>query len=263
MRRLPRELVDFNLASDVGKLDLVVRKAGDLGRLWAWIEGQDLPGSSVVDRFGVDDLTDPVNFDSLLYYLGFLSYTEDPRPRLRVPNYVVRTLCWEQLRKLLQRSLGLDHFETVRVALHALMGDGEGETFFRLVREQVLALAVPRDLIHLSEAAIKTACLALLSLSTELMVFSEWATHRGYADLVLIPAPQSVWMERAWMIELKYLGKSADTPVARQQALAEGRAQIARYCQDEQRLAYLSRWTLHKAVVLFVGIDEVVWEPVA
>jgi len=246
----------------VGKLELVVRKAGDLGRLWAVVEGQDLPGASISDRFGVDDLTSPLHFDSLLYYLGFLSYAEGPDPRLRVPNYVMRSLCWEQVRKLLQRGLGLDHMEPLRAALAQLMRSADAEPFFQRVREQVLALAVPRDLIHLSEAAIKTACLALLSMTPEIMVFSEWATHRGYVDLVLIPAPQAVWLQRAWMIELKYLGRGADSPAARAQALAEGRAQIARYCEDASRRAYLSQWTLHKAVALFVGIDEVVWEEV-
>ena len=260
--RLPDNLVDFNLRTDVGKLDLVVRKAGDFGRLFRLIEGcESIPGP-VADSFGVDDLTNSLSFDSLLYYLGLLSYAEGPEPLLRVPNYVVQTLYWDEIRKLLQSNLDLTHFEPVRVALRKLMRSGAGQPFFQLVVDQVLALAVSRDLIHLSEAAVKTACLALLSMSSEIMVFSEWATHRGYADLVLVPAPTATWLSRAWMIELKYLGRGDDSPAARQRALADGRAQIERYCQDEARMAYLNQYTLKRAVALFVGVDELVWEEV-
>ena len=258
--RLPEELLDTNLRTDLGKLNLVLRKSGDFGRLWRLMEAEGTIAVKPNASFGLERLAEPANFHSLLYYLGMLGYDEGPEPRLRIPNYAVRTLYWSEVQRIMDRELALDGVKRLREALRQLMRSAEGEPFFRLLLEQVIAVASNRDLIHFNEAGVKAAALAFLSLSDEISVFSEWETARGYADLVIVPAPGASWLSRAWMIELKYVKKKQDTPAKRKRLLAEGQGELRRYLANEQRMRYLSRFELHSAVALFVDAQELVWE---
>ncbi|MBM4321162.1 MAG: hypothetical protein FJ125_14735, partial [Deltaproteobacteria bacterium] len=258
---LPRRLLDINLRTDLGKLELMVRKAGDFPRLWQLLETDGGLPVEPAETFGLERLAEPANFHSLLYYLGMLSFAPGPEPSLRIPNYVVRTLYWTEARRLAERELQLSALQPLRDALRRLLRDGEGEPFFRLLLDEVIRQASKRDLIHLNETGVKATALAFLSLSDEISVFSEWETNRGYADLVLVPAPAATWLSRAWLIELKYLKKGDAGEAARQHALEEGQGQLQRYLSDARRMAYLSRFTLHTAVALFVDAEELVWQP--
>ena len=257
--RLPRRLLDRNLRTDLGKLDLVVRAAGDFGRLWQIVESGGSLRGDVVDAFGIASLGEPANFRSLLYYLGMLTYGPDRDPTLRVPNYVVNTLYWDQAVRLLSQELKLEGVEGLRAVLRSMMRDGDAEPFFRLVLDQAIKAASKRELVHFNEASVKAALLAFLSLSDEISVYSEWETGGRYADLVVIPAPTADWLQRAWMIELKYLSKKAATAAARRAAMREGQEQIAGYLQDERRMRYLGRFEMRTAVALFVDGEELVW----
>lgn len=258
--RLPRRLLDVNLRTDLGKLDLVVRSAGDFDALWRVVASDGPVAADIADTFGVTGLADPANFLSLLYYLGMLSYTSDPDPTLRVPNYVVRTLYWDRAANLLQQELKLERVDALRAALRDMMRDGDAEPFFRLVLDQAIKAASKRELVHFDEASVKAALLAFLSLSEEISVYSEWETGGRYADLVVIPAPSAGWLRRAWMIELKYLSKKAATPAAREAALRQGQEQLAGYLGDERRMSYLGRFEMHTAVALFIDGEELLWE---
>ncbi len=258
--RLPSELLDQNLRTDIGKLDLVVRKAGDFASLWAVVEGGGNVAARPVTAFGVNQLAERRNFLSLLYYLGMLTFAEGAGAGLRVPNYVIRTLYWTQVQRLAAQTLSFDGVDAVATALSDMMGAGEAEPFFRLMLDQVIREASNRDLIHFNEAAIKTLALAFLTLSPDIAIFSEWETGGGYADLVIVPQPAVHWLKRAWMIELKYLKQKDDTPAARERLLAEGQAQLHTYLQDERRMRYLGRYDLRTAVALFIDADELVWQ---
>ncbi len=257
--RLPSELLDQNLRTDIGKLDLVVRKAGDFASLWAVVEGGGNVAARPVTAFGVNQLAERRNFLSLLYYLGMLTFAEGAGAGLRVPNYVIRTLYWTQVQRLAAQTLSFEGVDAVQTALSDMMGAGEAEPFFRLLLDQVIRAASNRDLIHFNEAAIKTLALAFLTLSPDIAIFSEWETGGGYADLVIVPQPAVHWLKRAWMIELKYLKQKDDTPAARERLLAEGQAQLQTYLEDERRMRYLGRYELRTAVALFVDADELVW----
>ncbi len=257
--RLPRQLLDQNLRTDTAKLDLVVRKTGDFDQLWALVAEGDSVLGDPIPAFGLDDLTDPNNFLSLLYYLGMLTFAAGPDTAFCVPNYVVRTLYWEQVRRLTEGELQLGGAQAVQRALRAMMRDGEAEPFFRLILDDVIHAASNRDLIHFNEAGIKAIVLAFCTLSREIALFSEWETGGGCADLVIVPQPAATQLRRVWMIELKYLKKKDDTPAARERLLAEGQAELHTYLQDEPRMRYLGRYDLRTAVALFVDADELVW----
>ncbi|MDX9721011.1 MAG: AAA family ATPase [Myxococcota bacterium] len=257
--QLPTTLLDSNLRTDLAKLQMLVRKGAELGALLSLLEREHALPMQVQSAFGIERLSDSENFHSLLFYLGLLTYTASERPALRIPNYVARTLYWDELRRVVAAELQLDPSGALRDALAALMERGEGEAFFELARVQVLSRLSQRDFLHFNEASLKSVLLSLLSLSQALSVFSEWEVGRGYADLVLVPMPQATWLRHAWMVELKYLKRKQDSAAAREQALATGRAELARYLADESRMSYLGRYQVHAAVALFVGSDELVW----
>jgi len=259
--RLPDMLLDTNLRTDLAKLEMVVRKAGDSGRLRQLVERDGEVVGQVQPRFGIERLTSPSNFHSLLFYLGLLTYQEGPAPQLRIPNYVARTLYWDELRTLLEETVSVDVEGELRESLRSMMQDGAGEAFFRLARERVLQRLSKRgDFAHLNEVTVKAVLLSYLTLSNELSIFSEWEMGRGYADIVVVPMPHAeTYLSHAWMIELKYLSLSDDGPQARQKALDGGQRQLEGYLSDAHRMRYLRRFHLHPAVALFVGSDELVW----
>ncbi len=65
-------------------------------------------------------------------------------------------------------------------------------------------------------------------------------------------------MRHAYLIELKYLKRSEDSPERREAALEEGREQLRRYADDARVQQALGDAQLHPLVLLYSGW-ELVW----
>jgi len=75
----PRDLIDYNLRIDYGKLRHLVqvdrRLNGNFSRLRQVIEEETITVNRIVQSFPVEELRNQDNFLSLLYYLGLLTHT--------------------------------------------------------------------------------------------------------------------------------------------------------------------------------------------
>ena len=105
---------------------------------------------------------------------------------------------------------------------------------------------------------IQSFLLAWLNLSPYFSVWSEQEQGGGFVDLYLAPFyfryPD---MRHAYLIELKHLKRSDDTPARRQRLIAEAEAQLGRYRNDSQVEQHLGPATLHPIVLLYSGWELV------
>ena len=287
----PDDLIDHNVRIDYGKLRHLVqidrqladrqavatttdgresqsghrdehrneRLNGNFSRLRAIIEtGEEV--ASIQPSFPAEGLLRQDNFVSLVYYLGLLSFAgeREGSPLLKIPNRTVRQLMYGYLRAAYDE-VGVFRPSTYTVAekLRHMAYRGHWEGFFDYLAEEIARQASVRDYLQ-GEKMIQGFLLAWLNLSPYFRVFSEAEQAGGFVDLYLAPFyfryPD---MRHAYLIELKYLSRSEDSPAKREQWLEEGRAQLRRYAGDARIGAQLGEAELHPIVLLYSGWELV------
>lgn len=274
----PRELIDHNVRIDYGKLRHLVqidrqladrevapkpadaaRLNGNFSRLRSIIEtGEEV--APIQTSFPAEGLLRQDNFVSLLYYLGLLSFAgeREGAPLLKIPNRTVRQLMYGYLRDAYDE-VGVFRPSTYTVAekLRYMAYRGEWQGFFDYLAEEIGRQASVRDYLQ-GEKMLQGFLLAWLNLSPYFQVFSEAEQAGGFVDLYLAPFyfryPD---MRHAYLIELKYLSRAADTPARRAGLLDEARAQLRRYAADARVHEALGGATLHPLVLLYSGWELV------
>lgn len=175
--------------------------------------------------FPAEQITNPDNFVSLLYYFGMLTIdgTYKGATKLSIPNLVVREQIYQYL---------LDTYQ-----------------------ENDLAY----DSYQLGKLNSK---LALTSLNKFYRPISEQDTQAGYVDLFLKPLLETYGdMEHSYIIELKY-AKGKDTMERVEQLRQEAVMQANRYADTETVRFHIGHTQLHKIVVVFHGMEMAVCEEV-
>ena len=259
----PRELIDHNVRIDYGKLRYLVQidrtLNGNFSRLREIIETGEQVGDIQVS-FPVEALLQTENFVSLLYYLGLLTFAgeREARPLLKVPNRTIRQLMYGYLREAYKEvEVFRPSLWTLADRLNAMAYRGEWAAFFDYLGEQVQAQAGVRDYLQ-GEKMVQGFLLAWLNLAPYFTVLSEQELGGGFCDLYLAPFfARYRDMRHAYLIELKYLKRSEDTPQRRQQVITEAESQLRRYRQDTRVLAALGPATLHPLVLVYSGWELV------
>ena len=259
----PRELIDHNVRIDYGKLRYLVQidrtLNGNFSRLREIIETGEQVGDIQVS-FPVEALLQTENFVSLLYYLGLLTFAgeREARPLLKIPNRTIRQLMYGYLREAYKEvEVFRPSLWTLADRLNAMAYRGEWAAFFDYLGEQVQAQAGVRDYLQ-GEKMVQGFLLAWLNLAPYFTVLTEQELGSGFCDLYLAPFyPRYRDMRHAYLIELKYLKRSEDTPERRRQAITEAEAQLHRYRQDNRVLAALGPATLHPLVLVYSGWELV------
>lgn len=96
--RYPKEMIDNNVKTDYGKVNQLAYNFNDREALKE-IMSDGETSTILVDRFNINTMySEKENFKSLLFYLGMLTIKEaGPLGTvLRIPNYVIKTIYWEQ-----------------------------------------------------------------------------------------------------------------------------------------------------------------------
>ena len=300
LQQAPDELIDYNVRIDYGKLRHLLqvdrhltdrgrltdlsptdqipttqappeplppqaRLNGNFSRLRAIIDSGEAV-SQIQTSFPAEGLLRQDNFISLLYYFGLLSFAgeREGRPLLRIPNRTVRQLMYGYLREAYDE-VGVFRPSTYEVSerLNRMAYRGEWEVFFDYLAEEIARQASVRDFLQ-GEKMIQGFLLAWLNLSPYFQVFSEAEQAGGFVDLYLAPFylryPD---MRHAYLIELKYLSRTEDSPAKRTRLLDDARAQLRRYGGDARVREALGEATLHAIVLLYSGWELVQREEVA
>ncbi len=237
---LPDELIDTNVRIDYGKLRhllVVGRQLNGNFDLLRRIIGEGRAEARIQSGFPLEELDQPDNFLSLLYYFGLLSIRSAARgaSRLGIPNQTVRRLLYGFLRDA-YRDVGafaVSHYEFSGL-VRDMAYDGTWRPALDYLSEAITRQTRIRDYID-GEKVVHAFLAAWFSLVDHFLLHAEYELNKGYADLYLEPFlagyPDVAY---GYVIEIKYLKRreaAADAVVA--EKLREAAAQVRRYMADD------------------------------
>jgi hypothetical protein len=266
---IPRILVDENALTDYGKLrHLIVmdkqgvsKTNGNFSTLQQILES-GIIRSKIARSFPIEDLIEPGNFVSLLYYFGLLTIDgmdEENKAILKIPNESVKRLYYDFIKKTYEET-GILTFKLKEFEIHMreMAFNGNWKPLIEYLVEEMDKSMGIRDLIT-GEKSIQSFLNVYLGISDIYLVYSEKEMKKGYADLVLEPfLVQYPAIKYAYVVEIKYIKssgvKKGEIPQKQIQTLREeAEEQLKRYSQDGKFLKAIGKTTLKGLVLIFVG----------
>jgi hypothetical protein len=265
----PKQLIDDNVKIDYNRLRRLVVNDKSRAKMEEIILNERA-STQIVSRFSLDRLYDERYFVSLLFYMGLLTIKETQYgvTELVIPNYVIKTVFWEYFAQMLEEMTGIQ-MEVVgelRDTVHAMAFRGNLEPFIHFIHEKVLQNLSSRDMMQWSEKNIKLLLMMCLSLTNTYKVISEREVRKedskgkgkgkGYVDLLLERNELMPKIKVEWLLELKVI-KKEDWQKKGQSYLEEVRQKAI---QQLREYKVDGKPQLQKAVLIFIGTDEVIVE---
>ena len=237
---MPDQLTDQNVRIDYGKLRhllLADERLNGNFKILKRVAEQGEISSPVATGFPIEELKDPANFISLLYYLGLVTHSGrgSISPVLAIPNRTIAGLIWGQLRDAYKDT---DVFRVspyaIREALEDMAVRGTWKPFFELLAESVKQFSSIRDYMQ-GEKVIQGFLLAYLNSTTYYLTHGEHELNKGFCDIYLEPFRAGYKDIRyGYLIELKYIKRDELTETLLQTKVEEAKAQLTRYRQDSR-----------------------------
>ncbi|MCM0712774.1 MULTISPECIES: ATP-binding protein [Parabacteroides] len=263
-KRAPSDMLDRNIRTDYSKLRHFIRidKMQEEGRsvITRLIDTGEVNGNVIKDSFPAENLADPGNFVSLLYYFGLLTYDriEYGETIMKVPNLAVREQIYGYLVEAMkERDSIVFPFMELSDRMRRMAYFGEWEAALGFFADQVDKKAVLRDAIY-QESTIKTLMLAYMGLTDYFIIWPEFEAGRGFSDLYLMPNLANYPdMQYSYLIELKFL-KRDDTTTKVESLMQEAETQLHKYASDERVKSSTGNTRLRLLAAVYRG-----WQPVA
>ena len=231
---MPDDLIDTNVRIDYTKLrHLLVlnRRLNGNFDLLRQVIGEGRAEADPSPGFPLEQLDQPENFLSLLYYFGLLSIraVSGGTARLGIPNQTVRRLMYGYLRDA-YRDVGV--FSVSHYHFAGLVRDmayrGAWRPALEFIGEAIADYIDGEKVVHAFVAAH-------FSVAGQFLIHCERELNKGYADLYLEPfLARYPDVAFGYVVELKYLKRSetVDEGVVAGK-MVEARTQLARYLADE------------------------------
>ena len=263
-KRAPSDMLDRNIRTDYSKLRHFIRidKMQEEGRsvITRLIDTGEVNGNVIKESFPAENLADPGNFVSLLYYFGLLTYDriEYGETIMKVPNLAVREQIYGYLVEAMkERDSIVFPFMELSDRMRRMAYFGEWEAALGFFADQVDKKAVLRDAIY-QESTIKTLMLAYMGLTDYFIIWPEFEAGRGFSDLYLMPNLANYPdMQYSYLIELKFL-KRDDTTTKVESLMQEAETQLHKYASDERVKSSTGNTRLRLLAAVYRG-----WQPVA
>ena len=264
--RFPSKMLDSNIRTDYSKLRMLIRKdrgfEHDASIIQHIVETGGIT-AELKDSFPAEQITNPDNFVSLLYYFGMLTIAGQRRGKIefRIPNQTVREQIYNYLTETYRdNDLAPDEWKRSQL-MENLAFDGDWRPYFEYIAETLRRFASHRDK-QKGEAFVHGFTLSQTCLTRLYLPVSELdgGPDGGYADIYLQPLlgifPD---IEHSYVLELKYLRPQA-TDAEVQAARAKAEAQLARYATAVavERTYHPTR--LHRLVLVWRGMELAVAE---
>ena len=267
----PRNLIDGNIRSDWGKLNMILaaqRHAETVSGVLPLTEelaDSDETTFGLVESFPIEKILDEANFKSLYYYYGIVTMGRFCRGDLmfRIPNECVRRQIFDYMRaQYASRPNAVDTAEFT-AKFNAFAWDGAWREFLTYLAEKYRDNGSPRDGLY-GEARINGYLRAYLTMKSVYMVKPELSHPCGFSDYALFPnrmLPASSVPEQSYVIEMKHSKADAtDAEVAAKHA--EALAQLKAYAADPNLPALAGGTPVHFICYEFRGRDLVRLEEV-
>ncbi|WP_294558192.1 ATP-binding protein [uncultured Bacteroides sp.] len=237
-KRIPNTMLDANIRTDYNKLRHLIHIDKTFSENASVVQEIIEKGSTtgiIADSFPAEDIINPANFKSLLYYYGMLTINgmEMGEPVLSVPNRAVREQLYGYMADIYKDTADL-YLETDKLVdrMKRMAYKGEWENYFRYIAERLDSQSSIRDFME-GEAYVKTFILAYLGLTHYYIARPEYESNKGYADIFLQPRllqlPDMVY---SYCIEVKYAKRdTSDTEI--EKLLADAKTQLKQYAASE------------------------------
>ena len=255
--RIPDKLVDPNVRTDFFKMEKMVKienSFGEKSRIILNIVNTGKAYFELNPEFAIAELSLANNLQSLLYYMGLLSFGVDERgiPAFVVPNDTVRQQYCMYLEKCYTQSLGWRTDITI-LGNHwnTLVFDGDCKPYISYIASVIDENSAVRDFNDQGESFVKGFFLSHFCKNSSFITYTELEANHGFTDLYLEPLG---YKRHAYIIELKYCKKnSTDAEVNSKKD--EAKAQIQKYLTDHRiaEKCTAHNWELHTAAIVFRG----------
>ena len=265
-KKLPDNLIDRNVRVDYGKLRHLViidrdeRKLptanGNFSKLKEIIE-QGGTSANIVEGFPLEELKDPENFKSLLFYLGLLTVKGPDKDKLRleIPNETVKRLYYDYIEKA-YRETGMFNLDLDRYAdlMTGMAYDGKWRPLLEFITGRMKESMSLRDLMT-GEKSIQAFLNVYLGLSDLFIIHVEREMNKGYADIVMEPfLARYEGIKYSYILEIKYI-KAGVAPGEEQvrQLKSQAEDQLRSYSIDEKFERAMGKTDRVKIVLVFSG----------
>lgn len=255
----PEQLIDTNIASDYKKmagLFTFKKQEQNYQILKKIIEGRAQKVLFTHEFSLAKDFT-PDDFNSLLFYLGFLTIDKGDlnEADLVVPNYVIKELYFDFFGAVLKEEASYNlEVNKIRESIKKIAKEGQIKSFIEIVATTLKKLS-NRDFIKFDEKYVKIIMITYFMMSRIYYVKSEYEVENGYIDIALLPRP-GVQAPYYAILEVKYLKKQEYSETILAEKIKAAQEQIAKYTLVSE-LAEMNN--LLKWVLVFCG-EELVYE---
>ncbi|MBR2202362.1 MAG: AAA family ATPase, partial [Bacteroidales bacterium] len=254
---IPEKLVDPNVSTDFFKMEKMVKiekEFGEKSQIILDIVNNGRSYFEINPEFAIAELSNPENLQSLLYYMGLLSFGTDENgcACFEVPNDTVRQQYCKYLEKCYSQAIGWRTDVTKLSTLwNTLVFRGDCKPFISYIASVMDGNSAVRDFDDKGEFFVNGFFLAHFCKSSSFLAYTEQEADHGFADMFLEPLGLK---RHAYMIELKYCKKNApDSEVQRK--TEDAKIQLQKYLTDHRIVEKCNskKWLLHTAVVVFRG----------
>ena len=263
---IPHNMIEENIRLDYNKLRMLIRKdkefAHDASVIQQLVENGFVTGE-LKTGFPAEQIADPDNFVSLLYYFGMVTIagTYKGKTKFVIPNQVVREQIFRYLLDTYKENdLEYNAYEKGNLESE-LAYEGKWKPYFQYIADRLHQYSSQRD-HQKGEYFVHGFTLAMTCDNKFYRPISEEDTQEGYADIFLCPLVESFPdMQDSYIVELKY-AKSKDTDAHVQQLYQDALAQVNRYAESEVVKSAIKTTKLHKIIVIYKGTEMVVCEEI-
>ena len=255
----PRQLIDYNVRVDYGKLRHLLTVDGRLNGNFDLLRRAMADGDAaceVRNGFPLRELNNRDNFLSLLHYFGLLSIrptAPDDEPELTVPNQTAHHLLHGFLRDA-YRDVGafaVDLNDLERL-MRRMAHFGEWHPALEFLAAAVRSQTSVRDYLA-GEKMIQGFLAAHLGVTDHFLFSTEREFNKGFVDICLEPfIARHRTARHGYLIELKYV-KREGGETKLDTALAQAKRQLAEYLADERLVRQRPEVTYTGLAVVFHG----------
>ena len=260
--RIPKKMVEPNIRMDYDKLRMLIRHDKNFSHDACIIQDIVTKGfvtGRLVENFPAENINDPDNFLSLLFYFGMVTIDGEYKGGIKfvIPNEVVRDQMYTYLLDTYKENdLTFETYDKDRLESR-LAFDGEYRPYFDYIANCLKRFSSQRDK-QKGEAFVHGFTLAMTCQCQFYRPISELDNDGGYADIFLSPLCDIYKnMADSYIVELKYC-KSSTTDDQVAKLYEEASAQICRYADSDIVKASVKTTKLHKLVVIYRGIEMVI-----
>ncbi len=260
---IPTDLIDQNVKTDYKKLRHLIildrQLNGNFSRLKEIIENEEIQ-TNINISFPAEELLNPENFLSLLYYFGLLTHDriEKGSPYLKIPNITIKKLIYEYIREA-YKEVDIFRISVWKIAelMRKMAYQGRWEEVFDHLSGEIERQTSIRDYLT-GEKVIQGFLLAYINITDHFIISTEHELGKGFVDLYFEPfLAKYPDMRYSYLIELKYIKREAYTEKLLKEKIKEAEEQLERYSRDRRVTDTTGGTELKKVVIVFSGWEMV------